>query len=409
MKRSTKKQVTKPRTKRGATNSRKSGFKQSVAPSAVATHVTNKGPQYNGRPTVRIQHHEVVGTIRNTVLNSFSMFPQVSEEPGWDIAPGNPALFPWLSAMAANYEFYHFHNLEFTLVASMSTATSGRVYLAIDYDWDDDVPATFQGMMNNQTATENNVWATTTLRANPEMLHENQKWKFVRTAGREAPEPRTTYCGFLMVGTNTPSNCIWDLHVSYDVEFRSPQAAGIVEPEFAVTVGAPLVHTNATTDGHTLAQLPLPTLPNLKKATVPNTVVINGVNQGGQQALDLAFLNKGILDVKSLFAANASPETLLSYFAGNSMVSFFYDSLWNLLGTNHDIVGGDSIVAPLSAATFATPGGYVVARTALSVLAARATAALAGFRYVLTVLDLDHPGAGDLTGLTGSCSIRTEL
>jgi hypothetical protein len=58
----------------------------------------------------------------------------------FEINPGNPVLFPWLSKIAMNYECFRFHHLQFTYHPSCPADTKGRIVLAYEPDYHDPEP-----------------------------------------------------------------------------------------------------------------------------------------------------------------------------------------------------------------------------------------------------------------------------
>jgi len=166
-----------------------------------------------------------VGTVSNgSVINSWVLDPNSSANPGWDFNPGVGALFPWLSSIANSYERFRFEGLAFDLVSSQPTLAAGRVYMAVDYDWDDEIPATKGEFMGNMTAVEGPVWSSLKIKCDPSALMRDMPYKYINTAGRVVySEPRTAYSGFLMIGFDTSTaNCRFDLWVDYNVVFEVP-------------------------------------------------------------------------------------------------------------------------------------------------------------------------------------------
>lgn len=79
------------------------------------------------------------------------------------INAGNAALFPWLSLIAANFEFYHFEKLELVIRAVRPTTTPGKYYLAIDYDSRDAAITTINSLMNFAGAVSAPIWVPETV------------------------------------------------------------------------------------------------------------------------------------------------------------------------------------------------------------------------------------------------------
>lgn len=361
-------------------------------------------PSFNGKDTVRIAHREAVSSLRAVTLGDFAMMPQVGQSPGWDIAPGNPVLFPWLSNIALNYEQYHFHRLTFTLISAQGANQAGRVYMAVDYDWDDEVATTFADMMNNRTAVEGPVWSTLSLSCDPQAMHEDKYFKYTMNTVREAPEPRTTFCGFLMIATNVAINFTWDLIVEYDVEFRTPQGSGIRQYVSASSPMAPLI-TGTTTGGSLVVPMPLPTVQGLTRVAVPDSAEYEGVHLGGTQAIDASATPSAfIAAVSQVASASHSPQSIFSTCPTNPFKCLFFNHGWEYLGDSGQ-AGSTSTIAALNPQQVMTPGQPVVASTAVSLLAARAFNA--AIRYLVPVLNVGP--LASLVSPQGYTTLKTEL
>lgn len=174
---------------------------------------------------VTIKRREFVGTTGNgNVLGQFVLDAESSSSPGWDFNPGNGVMFPWLSHIAASYEKYRFEKLKFELVSAQSTNVPGRVYMAVDYDWDDQVPTSLQQMMGNATASEGPMWQGLSIEADCREMNRDMPFRFVNVAGRvDAIEQRTCMAGFLLIGFyTTNSDNRFDLWVDYEVKLEIP-------------------------------------------------------------------------------------------------------------------------------------------------------------------------------------------
>jgi hypothetical protein len=179
----------------------------------------------SGDGCIRISRREFVGTLHPTGA-SFEIVPDCFATPGLDFNPGLGTLFPWLSNIATNFERFKFHRLGFELLPAAPTNTEGRVYAAVDYDMDDAVAGSKAIMLANRTTVEGAVWDRLTLQCDASKLHQDLPWKYVSITGRDSGvEPRTSYCGFLMVAyeSSAYSYVKHDLYVTYDVELSVPQ------------------------------------------------------------------------------------------------------------------------------------------------------------------------------------------
>jgi len=173
---------------------------------------------------VRVGRREFVGTVTNGSSTDFCIDDNSISSPGWDFNPGNATMFPWLSLMAPSFERFRFHNLQIELVSSQSTSTPGRIYAAVDYDYDDAPPTTKSQLMGNMTAQEAPIWSNLRISCEASQLHRDLPYKFVNLGTRSVTvEPRTCYSGFLVIGFDTTTaNCKFDIFVTYDVSLEVP-------------------------------------------------------------------------------------------------------------------------------------------------------------------------------------------
>lgn len=179
-----------------------------------------------GGPTgsLRVKRKEFVGTVTNGATTTFRIVDQSQSYPGLDINPAAGLMFPWLSHVAVKYERFRFHSLTLTLTAYAPTTQAGRVYMAVDYDFDDQVPSSKVAVLQNRSTCEGSIWESVSLRADPSALMADQPWKFCSSATRfNYVEPRTAFCGFVIIGIDTSvADTKFDLTVEYDVELQLP-------------------------------------------------------------------------------------------------------------------------------------------------------------------------------------------
>lgn len=228
---------------------------------------TNKNPTAPRQVTtargVTISKREYVGSVSFTSAGGFEMSTLSASSPGYDINAGNRILFPWLSEIARNYELFRFTNLTFDLVSSVPTTYAGRIYAAIDYDIDDAVATTPASMLANMTSLSAPVWQSATLRADPAALNRSMPAKYVISAKRTEPEPRTAFSGFLMIaGMGLDHAMNLDLWASYTVELSVPQAQDIVWIDQSTS--NPSVHSGASANTPLFPDLSsTPSTPNI--------------------------------------------------------------------------------------------------------------------------------------------------
>lgn len=193
-------------------------------PAARAAIIAKRRPQVRSSTNgVEVAHSELCGEVSMN-FSAFSLTPLSAATPGYDINPRCAALFPWLSRIAANYEQYRFSSLRFRLVSAQPSTASGRVYMAVDYDYDDPVPTTLSSMMSNHTALDASVWQEVALDVDAADLHKDMPWKYVLSPKRLDPEPRTVFGGFLLIGgAGMAATTTYNLWVDYVCRLQIPQ------------------------------------------------------------------------------------------------------------------------------------------------------------------------------------------
>lgn len=129
---------------------KKLGYSRSTAPISKSVTVSYKQPKmYSKNGSMFVTHKELIATVKtsdNFALKSYT------------INPGLFSVFPWLSSIAINFEKYKFKKLVFRYIPACSTSTSGSVYMAHDYDVNDDPPSGESAISNFQEVVSGNTW-----------------------------------------------------------------------------------------------------------------------------------------------------------------------------------------------------------------------------------------------------------
>lgn len=231
---------------KGRKQKQKNPSKEGVqsAPAARGVRARTSVPQVSGAGgVVRVTHREFVGSVTNGSVTGFALTAVSASTPGYDLNPASSIMFPWLANVATSFERYRFNSMSFKFVPSSPTSTAGRFYAAVDYDYDDPVPLTKQGLMTNASAIEVPVWMEAVLSTRSNELHRDQPFKYVSTQTRNNfVEPRTAYCGYLMCAFDTPTvNLLYDIWVEYTVEFHLP----VCDPVDTIASATPVLTDTA--------------------------------------------------------------------------------------------------------------------------------------------------------------------
>jgi len=251
--------------------------------------------KYAGDGRVRIRHREYIGVQSNAASFAATSSP---------INPGQVAMFPWLSAIASNFETYLFNTLNFEYSPFCPSSTTGSVVLAIDYDAADPIPVSKSQTLQYHNAVRSVVWQECCCRSDK---GDNRKFgiqRFIRPGALPAGTDIKTYDlgNFIAaVGDGTNTDACGDLFVTYDVELITPIQGAPPSPSIGqkITSGDP-----AAADDQHFFDLP----------------VYVGAPIATALGKTLTFAGKGQWLVEFVFTGNATWNDTLPTFTGTSTV-----------------------------------------------------------------------------------------
>lgn len=176
-----------------------------------------EGSPYSGDGRIRVRHREFIRDVHGSEEFVSTLY---------QINPGLPTMFPWLSVVAAQYESYLFRSLKFCYETQKSASTSGSVMLAVDFDAADDAPTNKQVMMSYHNAVRASVWNECIFRGDARDLKKFGVQRYIRSGNIAANLDIKTYdVGNLIVATQGEENtsAIGELYVEYEIELITPQ------------------------------------------------------------------------------------------------------------------------------------------------------------------------------------------
>lgn len=350
-------------------------------PAAIAYTSRAQPPNIGNR--VVLKRREFVGTATNGATTGFALTNLSTVIPGYDFNPSSFALFPWLSQLSVAYERFRFNKLSFEFVPGQSTATAGRFYAAVDYDYDDNPATTKAEMMGNMTSVESSLWSSCALRCDPGSLNRDMPYRYVSSTSRSlAIENRTAYSGFLMLAYDTMvANCIMDIWVEYECELITPVLDAVQVQQLPISSTAtsdvcPILGTKAA------SSLPISTSTYPLGAAVlvaPGQSGVPTMNRGfwgntfvQKSALDI----KGLLNIPSLLittnanVTGVAPSALLDAATALQGVVNLYDSKGVWLADSSAISEANGVTRCTGVATsgtISTFGATVLTSTALAI------------------------------------------
>lgn len=195
----------------------------------------------NGPPQVRnskgkgfiVRHREFIQDIVSSTA-FVNVISPTEVTPGYAINPGNPALFPWLSKLAENFEQWiprgivlEYKTTSTDLAGSAAAPGIGAVIMATDYN-------TYNPAFGNKAQMENYEFAQS-CKPSLTMLHQVETARsdttihemYTRTGPVPAGADSRLYdlgnFQIATVGMQSVGFAIGELWISYEIEFRKPK------------------------------------------------------------------------------------------------------------------------------------------------------------------------------------------
>lgn len=196
-------------------NRRTRGNNLTFAPTTLNRTFTNR----NRLKSLPITHREFVRDIfsNGTGTQIFN----------YQINPGIPVEFPWLSSLANSFETYIFHNLTYKFVPVLSTSTDGAVALCPDYDAADiDGTHDKSELLSFEDSARGSIWAELTMKCSPRNLKKRKQF-FVRNSDLAANLDIKSYDTGqinIVLSTDKPNGAVLgELWVEYSISLMTPQ------------------------------------------------------------------------------------------------------------------------------------------------------------------------------------------
>lgn len=187
-----------------------------AASSVVSTYPAMMRSVTRADGKIRVSHREFVCDVSSRA--DFPFIPICLP-----INPGMKTMFSWLSHIAEGYDYYTFTKLAFEYVPSVSTAASGSVMLAIDYDALDVPPSSKMELMSNHGAVRTPPYVAARLTCDAESL-KKAKNKYIRHRIVAGSDLKTYDIGQLIISALT-SGAVYtagEVYVDYEIELTNP-------------------------------------------------------------------------------------------------------------------------------------------------------------------------------------------
>jgi len=193
-----------------------------VAGVSQTVRVGRSAPKITGsRGNIRIMHKELVSEVSMTSVVSTSP-TYVNGTSIYQVNPSNASLFPWLSTIAENYDYYNFHRVTLVYVPLCATSQTGRVMLGFDPDGSDPIPYDRQALSSYKCSTDFSAWGVNKLELE---LPHNLKWYNSNSSSGALQSIQNQGQAFVATWTGS-ANVVGEIYVLYDVSLKDPQPTG---------------------------------------------------------------------------------------------------------------------------------------------------------------------------------------
>lgn len=225
-----------PGKKQSRSNRPQSSSKTVSIPASQGTIRRVKDPQFSsgGRNgDIIVTHEEYIGDVNGSVA-----FTPVQ----YAVNPGLQGSFPWLAAIAPNYESYKFESLEYEFKTTTNNQATGNVALFLDYDPADAAPTSKREILNSESTMDGPAWSLS-IRQNSKRENLNKRATYlVRQGNVGASASLTLYdVGNLFVCTQGQAGAtvIGELLCRYRIRLMTPQmgTSGIGNATYAKISG----------------------------------------------------------------------------------------------------------------------------------------------------------------------------
>jgi hypothetical protein len=194
----------------------------SVAGISQTMTVKRNKPRITGsRGSIRIVHKELVGEVLTAIGGMSTSALKSNGESIYHLSPTNTHLFPWLSRIARNYDYFRFDRVRFVYVPLCSTSVAGRIMLGYDPDAADAVPADRSALSSYSCSVDSSAWGVSKLDAK---LPNNQPWYQTNDITASSMYS-TSAMGQVFWGSwgAGQDETVGELYVMYEVVLKDPQ------------------------------------------------------------------------------------------------------------------------------------------------------------------------------------------
>lgn len=149
----------------------------------------------------------------------------------FEINPGKPQSFPWLSTIARNYDQYSVESLRVHYINSAPATRQGFIYMVPDFDVSDARPQSSTEMMNQLNAVSTPVWTSVSTTINKDAMMALGPRRFLSSQVKDNDQRASDVCKIHVynnVASSEPLNGqIW---LEYKITLYAPQITSSLSP-----------------------------------------------------------------------------------------------------------------------------------------------------------------------------------
>lgn len=189
------------------------------------SYANKRGKWMSGTNGPRICKSEFVGMVTGSVTFATTTFPGYSDG-RLILNPGLENTFPWLSAIAANFESYKFHSIGLRYVPTTNLNATGNVYIVPVIDPIQSTPAASREIFSEfMDVVDTNVKLPAYCPFPLGRKTEPYRWRYVRYDPSDTTDQVTKDLGFFMIGRGGCADTTdqGELWIEYDVELFNPR------------------------------------------------------------------------------------------------------------------------------------------------------------------------------------------
>ncbi len=307
-----------------------------------------RGKWMGGTFGPRIAKSEYIGDVLGSTTFASIVFPGQLDS-RYALNPGLEPSFPWLSAVAANFESYRFHYLAVHYIPSTNLNAVGNLYMTPVVDATSPQLVASKETLSEQFDTvDTNVKVGATCVFPLGRKTEPYRWRYVRTNVTDTQSLDTRDVGFFQFnrGINADTSIQGELWIEYDVELFNPK----FRPSITRVEGGKIL-----SGGTVSAANPFGTAPAVDSSAT-------GINMNGASVL--SFANAGYFLV-SYRVVGTSPVPNLGPVTNGVLSATFLATSANatdaIINYMFDVSASNSSVTLVASGTVTSAAVYIAA------------------------------------------------